>query len=87
MDNQILLLTILLPPFIGALVIGLAGRFMPRKMPGVIACAMVLVSLAASIRGFLDLQTVAGGRIEADVAAWFSVAAVQVRVLRSDSQY
>jgi NADH-quinone oxidoreductase subunit L len=79
MDNPILLLTILLPPFFGALVIGLAGRALPRKVPGIIACATVLVSLAASIRGFIDLGHVEGSLIEADLGVWFSVAPLTVR--------
>jgi len=79
MDNPILLLTILLPPFIGALILGLFGRFMPRKLPGIIACAMVLVSLAAAIRGFRDLNTLDDPLIQADLGVWFSIAALTVR--------
>jgi len=79
MDNPILLLTILLPPFCGALVLGLFGRFMPRKLPGIIACAMVLVSLAAAIRGFRDLQALETSLIQADLGVWFSVSVLTVR--------
>ncbi|MBN2492465.1 MAG: NADH-quinone oxidoreductase subunit L [Planctomycetes bacterium] len=79
MDNPILFLTILLPPFLGALVIGLTGRYLPRKLPGILGCATVLVSLAASIRGFVDLHHVEGALLEADFGVWFAVAPLTVR--------
>ena len=79
MDNPALLLTILLPPFVGAVILGLFGRYLPRKVPGIIGCAMVLVSLAAAVRGFLDLQSVPGRLIEADLGVWFSIDALTVR--------
>ena len=78
MDNPILA-TILLPPFIGAVVIGLLGRYMPRRVPGILACAMVLISLAAALRGTLALGTDPASLIEADFGVWFSVAALTIR--------
>jgi len=73
---------IVLVPLLGAAVNGLAVRFMPRRLAGLIACGAVGVSFALSVRvflGLLDLEP--GHRVVEDVlAGWLTVGPLHVDI-------